>query len=384
MTAWRKIAGAVRWMAFAAGLVAMSAIGGARAEDSVYSQTVGGPDASPSAAGGQKAAGGRTSTDINDPHRQESGAYPTYSRNGELPGGNQMRMGDSPLGQLQQLWTNPVPAPGQVTPGIISFEVATGEDARPQMMRIRVRRYMTTTITLPPCEVIEDIYVGDTRLLRVTSPRDNIALVYPRYEGGDSNLTLVTKSQRRYYFVVIAEGVKARWAPDLAVEVNFEDNNQFCRREAESVREDERARLVDVARGAGDYAQASGIEWSQLEMHSTDFLVYAARPEDAEIAPEAIGTDGKTMFLDFGAKRARTMRWPSVYLREDGRDELVEARPIGKSGQIMQVMAYGELTLKALAGTDKVARIVCIRWSKSNRAASRVPRGVIIDDNLGR
>lgn len=367
------------------------------AADSVYGAAVGDDVVGPETGQGSRQAGRGTrsqagtdqqggssrgqSDSVNDPRTQASGNYPNYQRSGTS--------GDeTPLGQLQKAWINPVPAPGQESPGLMHYEVSSTA-MRTKVMRVRARRYMTTTMTLPACETVEDMYLGDPRLFRVKSPRDNTVLVYPRQEGGDSDLTLITKSGRRFYFVLIAEGVNSKWVPDIAVEVDFDDPDACSRRQFETSRNEMDG--LHASRSADenqDYAKPVGVDWAHLDMRSQEFSVYVGRPEDAEIAPEAVGTDHRSMFLDFGRK-ARSMRWPAVYLRVDGHDELVESRPIGENGQIMQVMAYGELTLKTGAGDGsgdsekERGKIVCIRLNP-RMTASRTRGGIIIDQDLGR
>jgi hypothetical protein len=286
---------------------------------------------------------------------------------GEYP--NMQRLGSSvPLNQLQSAWEDPVPAPGQSAPGVLRFVVngelpgATGQVD--PVMQVRVRRFMQSAIHLPCHEQVKEVHVGDSHVFRVSNPTPHEVLISPRYEAADTNLRVVTASGRVYAFYLRAEGVKSRWLPDVEVFLTT-DTPKPCTTVS-------RPGFSDLQ--GEDYLEELGIDFAALELHSEEFRVFAGSPGDAEIAPRAVASDGRTMLLDFGP-RGDTMRWPIVAQRDtDGVDQPVNSRPIGKRGRILQVMAVGDLTLRS------GQKVVCIR----RRGHAPVPQGVIIDSDLGR
>ncbi|GEM_PF-4942479 len=321
---------------------------------------VGQTQPAPAAAGPARANGSRREeTDAG----RESEAVRRL-QDGQYPG--MQRLGSTvPLNQLQSAWDEPVPAPGQSAPGVLRF-VVSGQPPQPAgqvdpVMQIRVRRYMETGIHLPPCEEVKEVHVGDSHVFRVANPSPGAVLVSARYEAADTNLRIVTASGRVYAFYVRSEGVTSRWLPDVEVFLTT-DAPQSCGRPG---------RFADLP--ANDYLADLGIDLQALSLHSDEFRVYVGSPDHADIAPRAVASDGRSMLLDFGP-RADTMRWPIVALREDGVDQPVNSRPIGKMGRILQVMAVGDLTLRS---GQKVA---CIR----RKGHLPVPEGVIIDSGLGR
>lgn len=331
---------------------------------------------------------GQRQDDINNVHRQVNGQYPAYQRQSPK---------EVPLGELQAGWISPIPSPGQSSPGVMHYEYdgrltedgTVPLDADSRVMRIRTRRHAMTTITLPNCENIRDVYVGDTKMMDIRHPRPNILTIYPKVTGKDTTLHVVSASAREYVFFVIAEDYNQKYVPDVTVQISFTDPDQ-CQGIRQASQRSDIKKIVDLAdgrsmsgqnrpaignpggSGANDYLDDPGIDFDRLDLHSRDFVIYVSNQEDADIAPLSIGTDGRTMLLDYGPKAAR-ITWPSVFLREDGQESEVQSRVIGRSGSILQVMAYGELTIKLAGGYgSKKDRVVCIRFRRHEPMAAQI------------
>ena len=90
-----------------------------------------------------------------------------------------------------------------------------------QLIRLRLREFMTTTVVLPTFEVIEDIIVGDKSTFEAVKNNDHIVLMRSKeFVGADSNITIVGRSGIVYSFYVRSEGYNSENLPDLRVHVH--------------------------------------------------------------------------------------------------------------------------------------------------------------------
>ena len=220
-----------------------------------------------------------------------------------------------PLGSIQKAWNR------------------TGGDAGiykvifhpSEVIKFRVREFMTTTIVFPKWERIRESIIGDISSygVRVISPHvisvkslDNI--------GVDSTITLIGESGRVYSFYVRTEGYNSKNISDVAVYVKVPYSGP-----------DPSKPLTIEKKDPEDYLQDAYFDPSKIRF---DFSMAG----DKEIAPERVYSDGIRTWFDFGA-RIHQQNLPTVYKIEDGVDTPVN---VSRDGNKIVAQAAGFFTLK--------------------------------------
>jgi len=299
-----------------------------------------------------------------DSERQTRGELPPIKRSADL---------SLPLGQIQPAWTDAVAAPGQVSPGILRVRYE-----RNKTFQLRTRVMMTTTIQLPACEQIEDLYIGDGYTFQVKQSRDNVVVVRPNQAGADTSLTIVSSAGNTYTFYMRSETVETKTVSDLSV---FVEAPGLCRAApGQAVRPTilgSNGEMVVNGRGragrpTGDFVREIGFDFSKVDFDCC--RIYAETQADAAIAPVRVFSDDIHTYVDFG-ERADRISSPAAFLLRDGIDQPVNTRVVGSRGQILVVEALGDITLKS------GERVICIRRVKD---ADAIPASVTIDPNAGR
>jgi type IV secretory pathway VirB9-like protein len=279
----------------------------------------------------------RTEQDINS---QASGQFPTMTRSSTLP-----------VGALQKKWDSPIASTGQTAPGIMRFVW------RPDfVMPIRTREFMTTTIELPAWENVERIILGDTMVFEATRVKQNILVVRPSHSGADTNMTIIGTSGNIYNFYVRSEGWNSSQITDFTVYVA-----------AGSAAQNPLGGTMQGSPSSTDTGMAGSATPSNIitppdyirkiafspENLRFDLKIFAPTPEDIEIAPLRVFTDGIWTYFDYGDK-ADTVRRPVISRVVDGVDTMVNTRTAGPTGNIFIAEAIGNFTLR------NGARVVCV------------------------
>jgi type IV secretory pathway VirB9-like protein len=296
---------------------------------------------SPSAGPSPLAA--RTEQDINS---QASGQFPTMTRSSTLP-----------VGALQKKWDSPIASTGQTAPGIMRFVW------RPDfVMPIRTREFMTTTIELPAWENVERIILGDTLVFEATRVKQNILVVRPSHSGADTNMTIIGTSGNIYNFYVRSEGWNSTQITDFTVYVaagsaaqnplagSIQQNNPAPAEAATAPNASSGASNPSNIITPPDYIRKIAFSPENLRF---DLKIFAPTPEDIEIAPLRVFTDGIWTYFDYGEK-SDTVRRPVVARVVDGVDTMVNTRTAGPTGNIIIAEAVGNFTLR------NGARVVCV------------------------
>lgn len=306
----------------------------------------------------------------NDVAAQMDGKYPPLFRD---------RDPTVPLADLQAVWSDPSPAPGQVAPGILKLNYA-----RDRTVTVRTRQYMATTIRVPPCEVIEQAYLGDRSVFKVIQPRDDSVVVQPGLAGADTNLTIVTESGNAYTFYLRSEGTSSQWVPDLAVYV---EAPWMCTSAAPPGRTaaqwgaaagggntwDPVALRRPARDRAGDFVR--GVPFDASKLSCDGYKVFGREEADRAIAPLRVCDDGVFVYFDFGDKIDQ-VKLPVVHAMSDSVDQPVNTRMTGDRRQILVAEVIADVyTLKT------GQRMLCVRRVKPSREPTAP---VQIDANLGR
>ncbi len=280
----------------------------------------------------------RTEQDINS---QASGQFPTMTRSSTLP-----------VGALQKKWDSPIASTGQTAPGIMRFVW------RPDfVMPIRTREFMTTTIELPAWENVERIILGDTMVFEATRVKQNILVVRPSHSGADTNMTIIGTSGNIYNFYVRSEGWNSTQITDFTVYVaagsaaqNPLGGNAQPNPSSTDAGMSGAAATPSNIVTPPDYIRKIAFSPENLRF---DLKIFAPTPEDIEIAPLRVFTDGIWTYFDYGDK-ADTVRRPVISRVVDGVDTMVNTRTAGSTGNIFIAEAIGNFTLR------NGSRVVCV------------------------
>jgi ComB9 competence protein len=309
-------------------------------------------------------AGRQTDSAANSPNTPERAGDPTI-----------------PLDAVQKAWDDPVPAPGQISPGIrrIKYNPLKVE-------RIRIRQLSKPTIQLPECESLPPgdtgIVNGDSYSFTAKRKGENEVEIFTAYAGVDTNIQLKAVSGRTYLFYVRGESVKTEIITDFRILI---EDPAHCGASAAGPVSGEVETVRSGALGMGppgmgplgagvakkDFVR--DIPFDRAKLRFDDYALFAKSVKDAEIAPERVANDGVFTYLDFGDRIDR-IKFPVAYLTVDDTDTIVNQRIIGQHGQILVVEAIGDITLK------NNERIVCVRYTQRTPP----PHAVRIDDDLGR
>lgn len=130
--------------------------------------------------------------------REEKGKFPRLER-------------QNTLGAIQRVWDK---APTQSGTYNVSY-------SQQEVIKLRLREFMTTTVVFPSWEKLDEIIIGDASTFEASQAKDNILLLKPKeFIGADSNITVIGKSGLVYTFYVRSEGFNSENLPDLRVHVH--------------------------------------------------------------------------------------------------------------------------------------------------------------------
>ncbi len=323
------------------------------------------PSSPPVGGGGGLLGGGApTSSDqdlINkteqDLNAQAQGQFPVITRSATMP-----------IGAIQKKWNAPISSSGQTAPGIMRYVW------RPDfVMPVRTREFMTTTIELPSWENVDRIILGDTMVFEAVRVKPNILVVRPSHSGADTNMTVIGVSGNIYNFYVRSEGWNSTQITDFTVYITANNPIQNKNDALTSLANDannasaapfDPTAVMNPAPAAApgtpvapDYIRKIAFDPANLRF---DLKIYAPTPDDIEIAPLRVFTDGVWTYFDYG-ELADSVRRPVIYRVVDGVDSMVNTRTVGPKGNIMIAEATGNFTLRN--GT----RVVCVYSSGAPR-----------------
>lgn len=256
-----------------------------------------------------------------DIEAQMKGRYPALNRQ-NLHNGQE----SYPLGAIQKAWNRPDDNGAGVYRVIY----------RPhEVIKVRIREFMTSTLVFPQWESIGDIIVGDPSSYGVKSIQPHVVTITSKDNiGVDSSITLIGKSGRVYTFYVRTEGYNSRHIPDVAVYIKVPYSGP------------DPQKPLTTESSPDDYLEDAYFDPSKIS-----FAFDMAG--DESIAPERVYSDGIRTWFDFG-ERIREQSLPTIYHIDDGVDTPVNvARDVkgnrhGKSQQGTKIVAQaaGSFALK--------------------------------------
>lgn len=219
-----------------------------------------------------------------------------------------------PLGAIQKAWSR-----SSESAGIYNVIYRSSE-----VIKFRVREFMTTTIVFPKWERIGESIVGDPSSYDVTIVKDNIISVRSKDNiGVDSTITLIGESGRVYSFYVRTEGYNSKNVSDMAVYVKVPYSGP------------DPSKPLKAKKEADDYLQDAYFDPSKITFSFS-------MAGDKSIAPERVYSDGIRTWFDFG-ERIRRQNLPTIYKIEDGVDTPINT---SREGTKIVAQAAGAFALK--------------------------------------
>jgi len=238
-----------------------------------------------------------------DVEKQASGDYDILNRQESYP-----------LGSIQKAWSR-----SEGSEGIYNVIYRPSE-----VIKFRVREFMTTTIVFPKWERIAEKIVGDTSSYEVNIIKDNIISVKSKDNIGiDSTITLIGESGRVYSFYVRTEGYNSNNVSDVTVYVKVPYSGA------------DPALPLKAEKKPDDYLQDAYFDPSKINFSFS-------MSGDKSIAPERVYSDGIRTWFDFG-KLIHQQNLPTVYKLEDGVDTPINT---SRDGTKIVAQAAGSFALK--------------------------------------
>ena len=189
------------------------------------------------------------------------------------------------LGAIQRAWDK---APNQSGTYSIPY-------SQQEVIKLRLREFMTTTVVFPSWEKLDEIIIGDASTFEASQAKDNILLLKPKeFIGADSNITVIGKSGLVYTFYVRSEGFNSENLPDLRVHVHVPGTIpvSFPPKETE-----EKTGLGDPSKRESNpndpYPQKLEPRLDKLNFKWT-------MSGDTSLAPQQVFSDGVRTWFNFG------------------------------------------------------------------------------------
>ncbi len=240
------------------------------------------------------------------------------------------------LGAIQKAWDQAGQSAG-------AYSVTYSQQ---EVIRLKLREFMVTTVVLPSWEKIADILVGDASAFEATRVADHIFLLKPKeFVGVDSNVTVTGASGLVYTFYVRSEGYNTRTLPHLRVHVHVPGAvpQSFALsqgRHASSSSTDSLPLPEDYPQSLPPRLDRLNFQWSMAG--------------DSSIAPQQVFSDGLRTWFNFG-HRLEEQDLPIILRVMDGVDTPVNTRI---EGNLVIAESVGVFTLR------NGKRVVCVYPSR--------------------
>lgn len=262
----------------------------------------------------------------------------------------------------QAAWDNPNAnmASGSIKPGYaqLSWEKGT-------VLPVKLRNGMTTLITLPEGEQIEDAVMGNNSLFNVDAAQGSRTMYITPVndnQGSDTNMIVTGKSGNVYTFYLRSE-------PSIASEITYSQvdivldgnarlpgatNTATTTGGSGSIFKKAATKSTTLGVDGEDYGWIKTMKIDPSEFRF-DMDIFVPNPDDYVIAPERVWRDRVFTYIDFGDKVISMTQRPVVSLLVEGGESPVGFRTDGEDGRLLIVEAVGDMVLRS------GQRIVCIK-----------------------
>lgn len=239
------------------------------------------------------------------------------------------------LGAIQRVWDK---APNQAGVYAVTY-------SQEQLIKVRLREFMTTTVVLPSWEVIEEIIVGDVSTFEAVQKGNHILLLRCKeFVGADSNITAVGKSGLVYTFYVRSEGYNSENLPDLRVHVHVPGDIPMSFSEGNSGKE--KGNLGKAALSSEEKMKNT-LEYPSIIAPKLSRLNFKwSMAGDSDIAPRQVFSDGVRTWFNFDngtGKLLEQQDLPIIARVIDGVDTPVNTRI---EGSMLIAETEGVFTLR--------------------------------------
>ena len=281
--------------------------------------------------------------------------------------------GFNSLGMTQSAWLDPLQnlGEGQSKPGFSKYYWS------PELvLPVRLREGMMTLINFPEWELIEDIFIGDTKMFdgQITGP--NTLLLYPRGGGNvgvDTNIIVFGRSGNRYVFYAKSEGVNTERLTNSIIDIEVigapSGGKSFGGRGGRG-----------GASGGGNFNSSGDRsvdalftrrfqknDWIKnipldVSKFRFDLEVYIPNPEDVIIAPDRVWRDDIFTYIDLGEKSLSMTQRPIVTMIVERIEVPVSFRTKGPNNRLIIVEGIGDMVLR------NGKRLICIKLRRSDAA----------------
>ena len=257
---------------------------------------------------------------------------------GEFPA---MDTDTGPSGLIQEAWTTARPERGVYRP----------KWAPTRVVKVHLREFITTTISLPRHERIAEWVIGDeTHFGTKAAKLPYQQHVWVKKAGADSNLNVITEAGTIYSFYLRGETWNSGNIGYQVVEIDpvvpgFSTEEVTPEKSGQDIGPAEPARSGSYMEASlSSAAGSSGGEWLADNPYDPakirlDRVMFG----DASIAPQAVFRDDRFTYLDYGGNTGQP--WPAAWAVFDGIDQPVNTRK-SKDGRFFIVETVQPITLR--------------------------------------
>ncbi len=277
-----------------------------------------------------------------DVEEQIQGDYPEINRQESLP-----------LGAIQRAWDQAGNQAGVYVAHYHPHEI----------IRLRVREFMTTTVIFPDWEVIERIIVGDQGTFVAEKLQPHVMLIRLKHlVGMDTTITVIGKSGLVYAFYIRGEGYNSRHISDVAVYIKAPHVHQLADKREQLFQSTTQKANSDnqpiSLHAPGSLEDAEYLEPVIFDPSELSFQF--AMAGDSSIAPDRVYSDGVRTWFDYG-NRIKKVNLPTIYNVVDGIDTPINVMRIGNK---LVAHAVGAFTLR------NGQKTTCVMPTSAHQSAS--------------
>ena len=283
--------------------------------------------------------------------------------------------GISSLGMMQSAWLDPLQnlGEGQSKPAYSRYYWSPD-----LVLPVRLREGMLTLVNFPEWELVEDVYIGDSKTFDARISGPNTLLLYPKsgaMVGVDTNIMVFGRSGNKYAFYARSEGVNTERLTNSIIDIEVVDAEKNGGSAGSIGNGSSGGRVNASAYRADNSKSADSLftkrnqkeDWIQsIPLDPTKFRfdieVYVPNPDDVVIAPERVWRDDIFTYIDFGEKALNMVQRPIVTLIVERVETPVGFRTAGPNNRLIIVEGVGDMVLR------NGKRLICLKLRRADDA----------------
>ncbi|MBQ8481890.1 MAG: TrbG/VirB9 family P-type conjugative transfer protein [Alphaproteobacteria bacterium] len=292
---------------------------------------------------------------------------------------NMSYAGFSSLGMIQSAWQDPLQnlGEGQSKPAYSKYYWSPD-----LVLPIRLREGMMTLVNFPEWELLEDVYIGDTRSFNGSISGPNTLLLFPAdgaAVGVDTNIVVFGRSGNKYVFYLRSEGVNTEKLTNSIIDIDVVGDTDTSGGSPSSS-----SGMVLGGGGSSSHVNANRYrgngaksvdstftkrflkeDWlKSIPLDPTKFKfdieIYVPNPDDVVIAPERVWHDDIFTYIDLGEKALNMIQRPIVTLIIERSETPVGFRTKGPNNRLIIVEGVGDMVMRS------GKRMVCLKMRRSD------------------